>query len=182
MLAVLLLDPGRIAEVAAALEPADFAEKTNRILRGDAAAACRRQLERGECSCGHAALERWSLSVVVFLPLAAASASAQILLPGATPTKLTTRYVFTEDALYDPTGGVYFEDMHPSGQVATNPSHMMRSSVVDPSSRGANGLYYNENGQIVSADRGAAANFAAVGRQCERRSAGAGDGVRGVAI
>ena len=92
----------------------------------------------------HAALERWGLSVVVFLPLAAASASAQILPPGATPTKLTTGYVFTEGALYDPTGGVYFEDMHPSGQVATNPSHMVRyniatgvASVVDPSSGGA---------------------------------------------
>ena len=101
-----------------------------------------------------------ALAVVAFIPLAAAGASAQILPPGATPTKLATGYVFTEGALYDPTGGVYFEDMHPSGQVATNPSHMVRynfatgvASVVDPSSGGANGLYYNANSQIVSADR-----------------------------
>ena len=32
MLAVLLLDPGRIAEVAAALEPADFGDEGNRTI------------------------------------------------------------------------------------------------------------------------------------------------------
>ena len=32
VLAVLLLDPGRIAEVAAALEPADFADEANRTI------------------------------------------------------------------------------------------------------------------------------------------------------
>jgi hypothetical protein len=32
VLAVLLLDPGRITEVAAALEPADFADQVNRII------------------------------------------------------------------------------------------------------------------------------------------------------
>ena len=32
VLAVLLLDPGRIAEVAAALEPADFADEVNRTI------------------------------------------------------------------------------------------------------------------------------------------------------
>ncbi len=84
----------------------------------------------------------------------------QILPPGTTPTKLATGYVFTEGALYDHNGGVYFEDMHPSGQVATNPSHIVRynlatgiASVVDPSSGGANGLYFNSVGQVVSADR-----------------------------
>jgi gluconolactonase len=102
----------------------------------------------------------WALAGVALILLTATCASAQIQLPGATPTKLATGYVFTEGALYDPNGGVYFEDMHPSGQVATNPSHMLRyniatgvTSVVDPSSGGANGLYYNANGQIVSADR-----------------------------
>jgi gluconolactonase len=88
------------------------------------------------------------------------SAHAQILPPGATPTRLTTGYVFTEGPLYDRAGGVYFEDMHPSGQVATNPSHIVRydiatgvATVVDPSSGGANGDYLNANGQVVTADR-----------------------------
>jgi hypothetical protein len=41
------------------------------------------------------------------------AAQAQILPPGATPTRLATGYVFTEGPLYDRAGGVYFEDMHP---------------------------------------------------------------------
>ena len=80
--------------------------------------------------------------------------------PGTTPTRLATGFVFTESPLYDHNGGVYFEDVHPSGQVATNPSHIVRydiatgvATVVDSSSGGANGLYYNANGQIVSCDR-----------------------------
>jgi len=104
---------------------------------------------------------RVSIIVSLFISAAlGAKASAQILPPGETPTKLATGYVFTEGALYDHNGGVYFEDMHPSGQVATNPSHIVRydiasgiATVVDPSSGGANGLYYNANGQVVSADR-----------------------------
>ncbi len=97
---------------------------------------------------------------LVFVLLATASASAQILPPGTTPTRLATGYVFTESPLYDHDGGVYFEDMHPSGQVGTNPSHLVRynlatgaASIADSSSGGANGLYDNANGQIVSADR-----------------------------
>jgi len=106
------------------------------------------------------AIGPWRAGFLAFLTFGAASASAQILPPGTTPTKLTTGYVFTEGALYDHSGGVYFEDMHPSGQVATNPSHMVRyniaagmASVVDSSSGGANGLYFSASGQIVSCDR-----------------------------
>src|SRR5262245_4715944 len=106
------------------------------------------------------ALCRWGAGLLTFLALGAGSASAQILPPGTTPTKLATGYVFTEGALYDRAGGVYFEDMHPSGQVATNPSDIVRyniatgvASVVDPSSGGANGLYSSAGGQIVSCDR-----------------------------
>jgi gluconolactonase len=98
----------------------------------------------------------WFLAVFV----ACAAVQAQILPPGMTPTKLVTGFVFTESPLYDGAGGVYFEDMHPSGQVATNPSHIVRydistgvATVVDSSSGGANGLYYNANEQVVSADR-----------------------------
>lgn len=85
---------------------------------------------------------------------------ADILPPGTTPTKLVTGYVFTEGPLYDRAGGVYFEDMHPSGQVATNPSHIVRyniatgvASVVDASSGGANGDCLTAAGQVVTADR-----------------------------
>src|SRR5437868_2210863 len=88
------------------------------------------------------------------------SARAQILPLGATPTRLATGYVFTEGPLYDRTAGIYFEDMHPSGQVATNPSHIVRydigagiATVVDPNSGGANGDYLNAGGQVVTADR-----------------------------
>jgi gluconolactonase len=98
--------------------------------------------------------------VFVLVLIASSAARAQILPPGTTPTRLSTGFVFTESPLYDHHGGVYFEDMHPSGQVATNPSHIVRydiatgvASVVDSSSGGANGLYYNANGQIVSCDR-----------------------------
>ena len=86
---------------------------------------------------------------------------AQILPPGTTPTKLSTGYVFTEGPLYDPaSASVYFEDMHPSGQVSTNPSHIVRydiatglATVADPSSGGANGDYLTASGQVVTADR-----------------------------
>jgi hypothetical protein len=68
----------------------------------------------------HAAFGAWSLGRHSFgiLALGAVVASAQLLPPGTTPTKLVTGYVFTEGALYDQSGGVYFEDMHPSGLVA----------------------------------------------------------------
>ena len=57
------------------------------------------------------AIGPWRAGLLAFLTFGAASASAQILPPGTTPTKLTTGYVFTEGALYDHSGGVYFEDM-----------------------------------------------------------------------
>jgi gluconolactonase len=108
----------------------------------------------------HLALGRYGIVVFVLVLLAASAAMAQILPPGTTPTRLATGLVFTESPLYDHNNGVYFEDMHPSGQVATNPSHIVRyniatgaASVVDSSSGGANGLYYNANGQVVSSDR-----------------------------
>jgi gluconolactonase len=92
--------------------------------------------------------------------LMSASASAQVLPPGAVLTQRATGFVFTESPLYDSSGGVYFVDMHPSGQVATNPSRIVRlnlttglSSIVDSNSGGANGLFYNASGQIVSCDR-----------------------------
>ena len=75
-------------------------------------------------------------------------------------TQRATGFVFTESPLYDASGGVYFVDLHPSAQVATNPSRMIRlnlatglTSVVDSNSGGANGLFFNTNGQIVSCDR-----------------------------
>jgi gluconolactonase len=102
-------------------------------------------------------------TIVAALMLAALPARwtrGDIVLPGTTPIKLSTGYVFTEGPLYDRAGGVYFEDMHPSGQVATNPSHIVRydiaaglATVVDPSSGGANGDYLTASGQVVTADR-----------------------------
>jgi gluconolactonase len=96
----------------------------------------------------------------IILFLISSTSTAQILPAGSTPTKLATGFVFTESPLYDGAGGVYFEDMHPSAQVATNPSRIIRydiagqsTSIVDTSSGGANGLFYNANHQIVSADR-----------------------------
>jgi gluconolactonase len=90
---------------------------------------------------------------------------AQILPVGAVPTKLSPAsvngiaIVFTEGALWDGSGGVYFEDMHPSGTPVTNPSRILHydvtsgtTTVADALSGGANGMY-RANGFIYTADR-----------------------------
>ena len=92
-------------------------------------------------------------------------AVAQILPAGAVPTKLTPAsvngiaIVFTEGALWDGSGGVYFSDMHPSGTPVTNPSRILHydiasgmTTVADALSGGTNGMY-RANGFIYTADR-----------------------------
>jgi len=116
------------------------------------------------------------LIAIVLLTVANVRAVGQIVPPGATPTKLTPASVsgnslrFTEGPLYDGAGGVYFTDLGPASQPATNPSRIYRydvasglTSLVDGASGGANGLFMDGNGQVVAAERER--------RQVARRSA-----------
>jgi gluconolactonase len=96
--------------------------------------------------------------------IVAAPAAAQILPAGAVPTKLTPagvggiNIVFTEGALWDGSGGVYFSDMH-NGAPTTDPSRILRydlasgtTTVADSLSGGTNGMY-RAGGFIYTADR-----------------------------
>ena len=118
---------------------------------------------------------RYTAALMLFF-VAARPATAQILPPGATPTKLTPTSVggfslrFTEGPLYDRAGGVYFTDLGSANEPADNPSRIFRydiasgvTSLVDGASGGANGLFLDGNGQIIAAERGR--------RQVARRSA-----------
>ena len=107
-------------------------------------------------------IKRPAKAIVLFLLIAGSHsiASGQILPPGATPTRLATGFVFTEGPLDDGTGGVFFSDMHPSGQVATNPSRIIRydigagtTTIPVTSSGGTNGTYRAANGDIIAAER-----------------------------
>ncbi len=82
---------------------------------------------------------------------------AQILPPGAAVTRLVTGYNFTEGPVYDRAGGVYFTNLVFSNQFN---SDIIRydiatgmAAVVDPTSDGANGLFLDANGQVISADQ-----------------------------
>jgi gluconolactonase len=95
--------------------------------------------------------------VSLFAGTTAVPTSAQILPPGATPTRLATGYNFTEGPVYDRNGGVYFTNLVFASQVN---SDILRyniatgvATLVDPSSDGANGLFLDANGQVVSADQ-----------------------------
>jgi gluconolactonase len=108
-----------------------------------------------------------SLVILILLTASAATpAMAQILPPGATPTKLTPAsvggiaIVFTEGALYDGNGGVYFSDLHAANAPTTNPSRILHydiasgtTAVADALSGGANGMYRDTSGLIYTADR-----------------------------
>jgi len=120
---------------------------------------------------------RLLVSIALFA-VADLHADAQILPPGATPTRLTPSVVdgfslrFTEGPLYDGAGGVLFTDLGPANPPASigNPSRIFRydiasglTSLVDGDSGGANGLYRDANGQVLAAERER--------RQVTRRSA-----------
>ena len=113
-------------------------------------------------------LVRFLVALTIFS--AWSSLQAQILPPGGAAQLLDTGFQFTEGPLYDGNGGVYFSDLGPSAQQATNPSRIWRydiasdtSQIVDPSSGGANGLFKDSSGRVISADRER--------RQISRRSA-----------
>jgi len=97
------------------------------------------------------------LFACIIAGLLAAPATAQILPPGATVTRLVTGYSFTEGPVYDRAGGVYFTNLIFSNQFN---SDIIRYNidtgmavVVDPTSDGANGLFLDANGQVISADQ-----------------------------
>jgi gluconolactonase len=84
------------------------------------------------------------------------TANAQILPPGALPTLVAGPYNFTEGPLYDGNGGILFTNLTFSN---LNNSDILRYDIAAgttqnlvPSSGGANGLYRDLNGKIVSMD------------------------------
>src|SRR5262245_14706027 len=96
--------------------------------------------------------------VLVLVGVGAASSSAQILPPGAMVKQLVTGYQFTEGPVYDGAGGVLFTNLNFSNQ---NASDIVRfnigtgiATVVDPNSDGANGLFLDNTGRVVSCDQG----------------------------
>jgi gluconolactonase len=119
---------------------------------------------------------RLIVAIVLVFAIQKLRAEAQILPPGATPTRLTPSVVdgfslrFTEGPLYDGAGGVLFTDLGPANRPLTNPSRIFRydiasglTSLVDGASGGANGLFMDSNGHVVAAERER--------RQVARRSA-----------
>jgi gluconolactonase len=109
---------------------------------------------------------RWlGAAVALLYSTAAFPASAQILPPGAAPAKVTPAsvgsiaIVFTEGALWDGSGGVYFSDMHNANAPTSDPSRILHydiasgtTTVADAVSGGTNGMY-RANGFIYTADR-----------------------------
>jgi gluconolactonase len=85
------------------------------------------------------------------------SAAGQVLPPGAMVKQLATGYAFTEGPVYDGAGGVLFTNLIFSNQFS---SDIVRynigtgvATVVDPNSDGANGLFLDNTGQVVSCDQ-----------------------------
>ncbi len=83
---------------------------------------------------------------------------AQILPPGAVPIHRAGPYNFTEGPLYDGNGGMLFTNLVFSD---INNSDILRYDIAAvttqtlvPSSGGANGLYRDQNGKIISMDGG----------------------------
>ena len=84
--------------------------------------------------------------------------SAQILPPGAVPIHRAGPYSFTEGPLYDGSGGILFTNLT-FGNL--NNSDILRYDIAGgttqnlvPASGGANGLYRDQNGKIISMDGG----------------------------
>jgi gluconolactonase len=84
------------------------------------------------------------------------SVNAQILPPGAMPTLVAGPYSFTEGPLYDGNGGILFTNLT---FTSLNNSDILRYDIAAgttqtlvPSSGGANGLFRDLNGKIISMD------------------------------
>lgn len=97
----------------------------------------------------------WVASILVVLGVA--PATGQLLPPGAVVKQLATGYAFTEGPVYDGAGGVYFTNLIFSNQFS---SDIVRydiaagtAQIVDPNSDGANGLFLDASGRVVSADQ-----------------------------
>jgi gluconolactonase len=96
------------------------------------------------------------LSNVVVLGILQSPVRAQILPPGALPILVAGPYNFTEGPLYDGNGGILFTNLTFSN---LNNSDILRYDIAAgttqnlvPSSGGANGLYRDLNGKIISMD------------------------------
>ena len=97
------------------------------------------------------------LSLSLLLSIGTVS-TAQILPPGATVTQIATGYNFTEGPLHDGAGGILFTNL-----ISNNPnaSDIIRydisagtSQTLVTDSGGANGMYRDANGKVITADGG----------------------------
>jgi gluconolactonase len=83
--------------------------------------------------------------------LAAGQLCGQIVPAGATVERLARGFSFTEGPVYDQTGGLLFTDIQRSDivryDVATG-----TTQIVDANSGGANGLFFDGDGHLVSMD------------------------------
>lgn len=97
------------------------------------------------------------LATILWL-VASVAAHAQILPPGAVPTHRAGPFNFTEGPLYDGDGGILFTNLVFSN---LNNSDIIRydiaagtTQVLVATSGGANGLYHDLNGKVISMDGG----------------------------
>jgi len=107
-------------------------------------------------------LKLYSLLACAVATLTPLPVAGQILPPNALVQRLATGYIFTEGPVYDGNGNLFFTDVQRS-QIIRYDDATGTTEVVDGSSGGANGLFFDHNGQIVSMDGNR--------RQVSRRSA-----------
>ena len=78
-------------------------------------------------------------------------AQGQILPPDASVERLATGYSFTEGPVYDGKGSLFFTDIQRSDIIRYNVA-TGDTEVVDSNSGGANGLFFDQNEQLISMD------------------------------
>ncbi len=96
-------------------------------------------------------LKLYSLLACAATTLTPLLAAGQILPPGASVERLATGYSFTEGPVYDGKGNLFFTDVQRS-QIIRYDDATGTTELVDGSSGGANGLFFDHNAQIVSMD------------------------------
>ncbi len=104
--------------------------------------------------------KKWSVFVIIVV--ATTNVRGQILPPDAQVERLATGFSFTEGPVYDNNGGVLFTDIQRSSIVRYD-IEMETTEILDSRSGGANGLFFDSDGKLISMDGNQ--------RQVSRRSA-----------
>lgn len=92
-----------------------------------------------------------SLMVFFSLTLVSNFAVGQLLPENATVSRLATGFSFTEGPVFDNNGGILFTDISRSDIVRYDIAQGT-TEIVDGNSGGANGLYFNADGNLISMD------------------------------